>query len=71
MKALNVGPAYGRVYESPRTMQHAWNDGKDFKTDYGSYVSVRDVKKLSMDGYTEVVIWCGNHSVTIKLEVQS
>lgn len=35
-------PAYGRDYKNKKALEEDWFGGKDFKTAFGQYCSVRD-----------------------------
>lgn len=44
--------------ETWEEVEALWNDGKDFKIYNGPYTSIRDKLKMSMAGFTHVlIIW--------------
>jgi len=62
--ALNVTPAYGRVYLSAASALEGWNSGRDWKIRNGPYCSNRDTKFIKEKGFTHVTLDWDNNSAT-------
>jgi len=68
MNILNVGGAYGRVYNTWKEVMIDWEDGKDFRSKYG-YLSIRDINHIKDDGYDYVAFLNYAHEIIVLIRI--
>ena len=63
-KELTLIGAYGRE----ATLED-WKAGKDFKIYGGPYCSIRDMKRMKADGYTDITLLRRDDTVVVMINI--
>lgn len=63
-KGLVLMGAYGR-----QTTLEDWKAGKDFVIFGGLYCSIRDLKRMKADGYTDIILLRRDATIVAKINI--